>query len=54
MTDAPAPLPTRSQAWLLVPVSGFAIVSLLAGFLANAELDAAAVTSTSSSRTPST
>ena len=40
MTDAPAPLPTRSRAWLLVPVAGFAVVSLLAGFLANAELDA--------------
>ena len=39
MADAPAPLPTRSPVWLLVPVAGFAVVSLLAGFLADAKLD---------------
>ena len=39
MTIAPAPQPTRSTAWLLVPLAGFAVVSLLAGFLADAELD---------------
>ena len=39
MTTAPAPIPTRSPRWLLVPLAGFAVVSLLAGFLADAELD---------------
>ena len=39
MTTAPVPMPKRSPRWLLVPVAGFAVVSLLAGFLADAELD---------------
>jgi Family of unknown function (DUF6529) len=39
MIGAPAPLPTRSRPWLLVPLVGFAVVSLLAGFLADAKLD---------------
>ena len=39
MTAATIPPPTRSAAWLLVPLAGFAVVSLLAGFLAEAELD---------------
>ena len=39
MTAAMTPAPTRSAAWLLVPLAGFAVVSLLAGFLAEAELD---------------
>lgn len=41
MTTAPtpSPAPTRSARWLLVPLAGFAVVSLLAGFLADAEID---------------
>jgi hypothetical protein len=39
MTTAPTPSPTRSLSWLLVPLAGFAVVSLLAGFLAEAEID---------------
>jgi len=39
MTTAPTPSPTRSPRWLLVPLAGFAVVSLLAGFLAEAEID---------------
>ena len=39
MTTAPtpSPAPTRPARWLLVPLAGFAVVSLLAGFLADAE-----------------
>ena len=41
MTTAPTPrpAPTRPARWLLVPLAGFAVVSLLAGFLADAEVD---------------
>ena len=41
MTTAPtpSPAPTRPARWLLVPLAGFAVVSLLAGFLADAEVD---------------
>jgi hypothetical protein len=39
MTTAPTPAPTRSPGWLLAPLTGFAVVSLLAGFLAAAEVD---------------
>jgi len=39
MTTARAPSPTRSPSWLLVPLAGFAVVSLLAGFIAEAEID---------------
>jgi len=38
-TTAPTPGSTRSLRWLLVPLAGFALVSLLAGFLARTEID---------------
>ena len=40
MTVAPTRAPARSTAWLLVPVAGFAVVALLAGFVADAHFDA--------------
>ena len=37
-TPTPSPAPTRPARWLLVPLAGFAVVSLLAGFLADADV----------------